>query len=194
MIGSHNSGTYIIPNKWYTKLFSIFARCQNKTIEEQFLSGVRVFDFRIRMTDYDNNIKLINNTKICHGLCEYGDKNTLNDILRFLNEKSKEENVYVILVYEKNIFKEKYSNLYPKLVDEIKKDFPNIDFQFIFDKKKWKLIEDFKKRTWMVENVYYWKLSLNTFLPLPCLYNRKNIMFNTNIISSDKILLWRDFI
>ena len=99
MIGSHNSGTYLMPNKWYIKFLSVFARCQNKTIEEQFLSGVRVFDFRIRITDYDNNIKLINNTKICHGLCEYGDKNTLNYILRFLNEKSKEENVYVILVY-----------------------------------------------------------------------------------------------
>lgn len=50
IIGTHNSMTYLRPQKWYGWLMVPFARCQNKTIEEQWNDGARCFDLRIRFT------------------------------------------------------------------------------------------------------------------------------------------------
>lgn len=50
IIGTHNSMTYLRPQKWYGWFMIPFARCQNKTIEEQWNDGARCFDLRIRFT------------------------------------------------------------------------------------------------------------------------------------------------
>lgn len=50
IIGTHNSMTYLRPQKWYGWFMIPFARCQNKTIEEQWHDGARCFDLRIRFT------------------------------------------------------------------------------------------------------------------------------------------------
>lgn len=50
IIGTHNSMTYLRPQKWYGWLMIPFARCQRKTIEEQWDNGARCFDLRIRFT------------------------------------------------------------------------------------------------------------------------------------------------
>ena len=45
--GSHNSMSYLKPlNIWY-RIFSFLFRCQVKTIDEQYDSGVRVFDIAL---------------------------------------------------------------------------------------------------------------------------------------------------
>jgi hypothetical protein len=45
--GSHNSMSYLKPlNKWH-RIFRFLFRCQTKTIEEQYNSGVRVFDISL---------------------------------------------------------------------------------------------------------------------------------------------------
>lgn len=50
IIGTHNSMTYLRPQKWYGWFMIPFARCQRKTIEEQWHDGARCFDLRIRFT------------------------------------------------------------------------------------------------------------------------------------------------
>lgn len=50
IIGTHNSMTYLRPQKWYGWFMIPFARCQNKTIEQQWNDGARCFDLRIRFT------------------------------------------------------------------------------------------------------------------------------------------------
>lgn len=50
IIGTHNSMTYLRPQKWYGWLMIPFARCQRKTIEQQWYDGARCFDLRIRFT------------------------------------------------------------------------------------------------------------------------------------------------
>ena len=50
IIGTHNSMTYLRPAHWYGWFMIPFARCQRKTIEEQWDNGARCFDLRIRFT------------------------------------------------------------------------------------------------------------------------------------------------
>lgn len=50
IIGTHNTMTYLRPQKWYGWLIIPFARCQRKTIEQQWNDGARCFDLRIRFT------------------------------------------------------------------------------------------------------------------------------------------------
>lgn len=50
IIGTHNSMTYLRPQKWYGWFMIPFARCQRKTIEQQWNDGARCFDLRIRFT------------------------------------------------------------------------------------------------------------------------------------------------
>lgn len=48
IIGTHNTMTYLRPHKWYGWFMIPFARCQRKTIEQQWEAGARCFDLRIR--------------------------------------------------------------------------------------------------------------------------------------------------
>lgn len=64
VICSHNSMTYLKPRKWWMRLLAFTARCQSKTIEEQYAAGIRQFDIRIRHTNYGTPV-------FCHGLIEY---------------------------------------------------------------------------------------------------------------------------
>lgn len=50
IFGTHNSMTYLPPEHWYGWFMIPFARCQRKTIEEQWDNGARCFDLRIRFT------------------------------------------------------------------------------------------------------------------------------------------------
>nr|UVX50828.1 MAG: phosphoinositide phospholipase C, Ca2+-dependent [Bacteriophage sp.] len=47
MIGSHNSMSYLPPKNLWGKITRLWNKCQDKTIEEQFNSGVDYFDIRI---------------------------------------------------------------------------------------------------------------------------------------------------
>lgn len=48
MVASHNTFTYLTPTKWWAKIINFAARCQSKTIDEQYKAGVRFFDIRIK--------------------------------------------------------------------------------------------------------------------------------------------------
>ena len=48
MLATHNSGTGEKGYGWWSFLLAPFAKCQSKTLVEQFREGVRLFDIRVR--------------------------------------------------------------------------------------------------------------------------------------------------
>ena len=91
--GSHNSATSGKSYKWYHKLFVPFARCQNKSLKQQWDKGVRFYDLRVTFID--------NSWHVAHGLWTGG--NTLECILQELigySNKSR-QTCYVSITLEK---------------------------------------------------------------------------------------------
>ena len=193
MLGSHNSATFMNPRKWWMKPFSWMAKCQNNNICDQFRLGATVFDFRIRLKGYINPDNLINNVRIVHGLVEYGNTYTFQCILSTLNSFSKEKQIYVIIVYDKQYGGKKYYDFYENLIKELVQKYPSIDFQFVDDKSTWNIIKDFDKKTWSEEKVTYWKFSKKTPIPFPKLSD-DGIMPFLKEINDPNILIWKDFI
>lgn len=63
MIGSHNSATYLKEKSWWMTILRPWTRCQTKTLREQYNSGIRYFDFRIKVF---GDIEFGYRTNICH--------------------------------------------------------------------------------------------------------------------------------
>ena len=76
ILASHNSGTGENPSNLFAKLFSWIAKCQDKCLIDQYMSGVRFFD--IRLKEYYGEYT------IYHGLARYD--MTFNNFLKSLNE------------------------------------------------------------------------------------------------------------
>lgn len=85
-IATHNSATGERSKNLLHALFSPFARCQDKTIHEQYYYGVRYFDLRV-----DENLSL------CHGL--WKSRRSLVDIMTEIGRF--EEEVYVTVTIER---------------------------------------------------------------------------------------------
>lgn len=77
IIGTHNSMTFLRPAKWYGWFMIPFARCQKKTIIQQWEAGARVFDLRIRFTKQGKPY-------FAHGLYECTHEANPFDVLRLL--------------------------------------------------------------------------------------------------------------
>ena len=75
MLGSHNSLTYLPCRKWWMYLINWAAKCQSKTLSEQFHNGAKYFDFRVRFKD--------GKPVIAHGLIEY--KGNIDHMVANLN-------------------------------------------------------------------------------------------------------------
>lgn len=131
-IGTHNTMTYLKPKKWYLYPFQFMARCQSKSIEEQYQLGIRLFDIRIT---YDKK----GNPEFRHGLIAYrGDVYT---ILEWLN--SQREPIKVRLLLEegkRNIYNE---NLFRKDCERFIKDYPNLSFYEGRRKYDWRNLTGF---------------------------------------------------
>ncbi len=95
IIGTHNSMTYLRPQKWYGWFMIPFARCQRKTIEEQWHDGARCFDLRIRFTKQGEPY-------FAHGLYECTHKVKFIDVLVQLDKLILRDNqpAFVRLILE----------------------------------------------------------------------------------------------
>lgn len=80
MLGSRNSFTFLSPKKWWMRLLTPWMKCQGKTIEEQYISGVKYFDIYIAFKK-DGSVRLIN------GCMEYS-PHELFEALKTLQNKS----------------------------------------------------------------------------------------------------------
>lgn len=77
ILGSHNSWSYLRPQRWWQRVIAFTARCQRVDIRRQYELGVRSFDLRLR-TDGEGKMWL------AHGLVEYPVKGLVDD-LEFLD-------------------------------------------------------------------------------------------------------------
>lgn len=65
MIGSHNSLTYLPAKTLVGKLLIPWTRCQNKTLVEQYIAGIRYFDIRVRFNN--GNCEIVHNKIVFKG-------------------------------------------------------------------------------------------------------------------------------
>lgn len=130
-LGSHNSWSFLPVRRWWMKPLAFTARCQRKTIQEQYALGVRCFDLRVRF-DGDDVI-------IAHGMIEY--KATLTSLyceLCWLELQS--EQVYVRVIHEvrrKKQYTIESVSRFKAFCKQLEKSFP----QFFF---------------WCGRNLYNW--------------------------------------
>ncbi|MCF0219339.1 MAG: hypothetical protein HUK14_06120 [Muribaculaceae bacterium] len=75
--GSHNTLTYLPPAKWWMRPFRWLYRCQNKTLDQQLLSGINLIDLRVRFDNFNHVIP-------CHGLYEAKKTYTIPDFIGFV--------------------------------------------------------------------------------------------------------------
>ena len=91
VLGSHNSWSYLPVKKWWMRPLAFMARCQCKTIQEQYKLGVRCFDLRVRFDEEWNTV-------FAHGIIEYNvsEYRVWKD-LRWLDDKG---DCYVRVIHE----------------------------------------------------------------------------------------------
>lgn len=90
MIGSHNSATYLKEKSWWMAILRPWTRCQSKTLKEQYESGIRYFDFRIKTLDTEFGYI----TNVCHNDIIY--KKSLSEVLSEINY----DDVYIRLILD----------------------------------------------------------------------------------------------
>ncbi len=153
IFGSHNSMTYLPPKTWWGRVFGFVARCQSKTIEEQWNAGVRYFDLRI---GYDSDW----NAEFRHGAIAYRlnsfDKKTkkqkwfegVDDVMAWLEKRAGAtgEPVWVRVLLEK----ERDSRVPGACVEMFRTDcrrwqlaYPSLLFHCGRRKSDWKQLYDF---------------------------------------------------
>lgn len=94
-IGSHDTMSYLKPKAWYLQPFHFVAKCQNKTIEEQFDNyGIRLFDLRVRYN------KKTQEWEFAHGAMVFKGR-TPDEILSYLNNKNEKVYIRVLLEYNR---------------------------------------------------------------------------------------------
>lgn len=134
-LGSHNSMSYLKPKKWYLTPFRFVAKCQSKSIEEQFKAGVRMFDIRVSYDKYGI-------PEFRHGSMAF--KGNVDEVFKYLNTRRCK--VYVRLILEisnkkNSIIHEGYFIKDCKIWEE---DYKKIVFFCGRRKFDWKIVYDFK--------------------------------------------------
>ena len=163
ILGSHNTMSYLRPKTWWGRLFRFVARCQSKTLAEQWEAGVRYFDLRV---GYDSSW----NAEFRHGAMAYsftksnrsngrtksdsaecGGFDDVEDVLQWLDEmaQSSGERVWVRLLLEKCGVRSaewgaKNSEEMFKLdCERWERKYPNLLFHCGRRKSDWKQLYDF---------------------------------------------------
>lgn len=132
-LASHNSWSYLSPNKWWMRPFAFIARCQSKNIREQYEAGVRLFDLRVRF-EREKPV-------IAHGLMEYPTDGLMSD-LRWLNNQL--DVVYVQVVNEVLRYDNVQQGFFIAWCKEVKRRYKNIVFVGFNRKYDWMPLLDDK--------------------------------------------------
>lgn len=180
-IATHDSGTGERGKTFFHDLFSVFSRCQDKTILEQWNYGVRYFDLRIEK-----------NHHLAHGL--WSSKVTIEEILELLNNlslKDEKNPTYVTVTIERN-YSEKIINELIIFLQGLKKKYKNIHFVTLNKKRpKWqtmvfyekvKCASDYVSVPWVTEWKYINFKNWKRYIPIPRILHKNYIRkynFNT---------------
>lgn len=168
-IGTHNSATGMKGKGWLSWLVTPFAKCQSKTIREQYEAGCRMFDIRVKWVE--------GRLHCAHGLWV-----SEKEAFYILHLLDKLRDCIVILTYEGNPNKEELQD-FEDAVLGMKNRFKHITWREVCIKKGWKCImfsetkekntKDFatKDKNWMF-----------CLLPIPWLWKKfsKKIEFDEN--------------
>ena len=137
-LGTHNSMTYLPPKKWYLYPFRFIAKCQSKTIQEQYELGARMFDLRIK---FDKK----GTPEFRHGSMAF--KGSVTKTLQFLNTKK----VYVRLLLETKKSDIDQEEMFRIFCRDCQEYFPNIKFFCGRRKFDWKVVFEFKYKEPYIE-------------------------------------------
>lgn len=140
MIGSHDTMTYLPVKQWYFKPLKWTAKCQSKTLSQQFYDhGVRLFDFRVR---FDKN----GNPIMAHGPIVF--KGCISNYMYDLNNMAAglNELVYVRVLLESNSEmkdQEHQEALFKQFCDDIQAYYKHLTFFGGRRKYDWKIVYKF---------------------------------------------------
>lgn len=158
-IATHNSGTGEKSGGILSAILTPFARCQSKSIMQQYDAGCRYFDFRVR--------KINGEYAFCHGLWESA--TTLNEVLLQLGRKGMSK-VYVMLTYEGEC-KDKAAFVDDMLA--LTKPFGNVIVTTINVKKpKWECLAKIHDVPYRNAYKVLDGSSWHTYLPIPWLWTK----------------------
>lgn len=93
--GTHNTMSYLPVRQWWLRPFRRFGKCQDKDIFQQWESGVRYFDLRVR---FNADGKAV----FAHGLLEYETGLSPEEVIEILSRKAGalKEQVYIRVLLE----------------------------------------------------------------------------------------------
>lgn len=132
-IGTHNSATGERPQGLLSWLGTPFARCQTKTIREQYEAGCRFYDLRVRVYGGD--------WYLCHGL--WMSRRTLLGVLVQLSRYP--ERCNVILTYEGSKNDTEFGR-FVEMTDGIERAFRHINFVYTAVKRpQWEILRAIDK-------------------------------------------------
>lgn len=150
LLGSHNSMSYLKPRRWWMYPFRIFAQCQSKTFQQQFVAGVRCFDLRISFTSDGMAI-------FSHGLIDFHIPADFSDqphiphplrlpvhsVLRVLNTLARGgETIFIRFILDKKKRDSDFDNFHT-LCRTARIVYPDLTFIGGVYKKTWQRIYDF---------------------------------------------------
>lgn len=131
MIGSHNSFTYLkaVNGNLFNK-FASFWRCQDKSIQEQYDSGVHFYDVRVTEETFGGK----NMWRVCHG------KVNVNKLFVSLKVLVKsflviDKNIKLRIIYEKGDSLDKFTDEVSDVITEYKDNITQV-----VAKDDWKVI------------------------------------------------------
>lgn len=195
MLGSHNSLSYLSCRKWWMYLINWAAKCQSKTLIEQYHSGVRYFDIRVR---FDDNGRPV----IAHGLVEY--KGVAENYVCILNEIAKhyKEHIHVRYILEFN--KEpkdcnRQKLLLLEFVQNLINYYPNITCDYLMSKWNERVITRYNLANFILVHKYSSVLGYKRFLWIPYCYaklhNKDSIKTYLGVLEDkDNRVLMLDFV
>lgn len=206
ILGSHNSMTYLEPKEWWMKIVGFTARCQKKTLVEQWNAGVRYFDLRVAFSLERKEVKgLMTLGKIanecayfCHGLIDYKSER-VDAVVAYLNEMATQtgEKVYVRVILEKEndhqCVVDDDKALFQAMCQNWKRKFKALTFVAGRRKDTWEQLYDFKTKEPSLDDKYSsmtWEV-LDDWCPAiyATLMNKRNLKEGT-----DKEVLLLDFV
>lgn len=137
LLQSHNSWSYIRPKKWWLRPFHFLAKCQNKSIVNQFHEyDVRAFDLRVRFNEDGVPV-------VAHGFfvfdIEFED--LIKDLI-FLNNKK----CTVRIIHEvrsKSQYTEQSVERFRDFCSQMQNNFPDITFYGGRNLYNWEVDYDF---------------------------------------------------
>lgn len=133
-LASHDSMTYLKPKKWYMYPFQFMAKCQSKSIEEQYGKyGIRYFDLRVRFDDKGN-------PEFAHGIMSY--KGNVEDVLEYLN--TREEQIWIRFLLETSKEDEYQERRFMMFCENYESKYKNLKFHNGRRKYDWKILYKFQ--------------------------------------------------